>query len=408
MTRILSREPLSYAFYDFANSGYQLLILTFTYGIYYRSIVLQDAPYADLMWGIVTAVPVLVVAVLSPILGSLADRSHTKKHLLVVATIITIALTALLATVSKGNVVKGTLLAIFSSLFYYIALLFYDSMIVDVTDKKGVGKISGFSWGLGYVGGVIALLVVQPLIQEGISQENITNYRMSFIVTAAFFLLFSLPLFLFVKQRAIIQKRIASIRQAFNDIMSIWKERRVHRNFFLLVLAFFLYNDGLSTLFVFISIFAKTTIGMTVKEIAALLLVAQLIAFPSAWFFGWLADKVGQKKIIITNLAIVLVFSTIAALVTNKLLFFAAICVGSLGIGASQSCTRALIRKIIPEHKPSTFFGFQSFMGKFSTFLGPLLFGFISSTFSNQRLAFVVIFLFITSGMLILRKVHVE
>ena len=195
-------------------------------------------------------------------------------------------------------------------------------------------------------------------------------------------------MFFFVKQKKAddgmnVVKRDAS--HVFRDILDIWKERKMHRNFFLLVLAFFFYNDALSTLFAFVAIFAQFTIGMTIAEITTLMFVVQLLAFPASWFFGALADIIGQKT-----------------------LFFIAICLASLGIGASQSSTRAMIRQMIPHEHGTKFFGFQSFLGKFSAFLGPLAFGFLSNSFQNQRIAFVSIAFFLIVGMILLIMVKHE
>ncbi len=405
MTRIWSKEALSYAFYDFANSSYALLILTFIYGVYFKQVIMQDALNADLMWGIVTAVPVIIAAVLSPLLGALADNLHHKKLYLVLSTLITVLFTALLATVGPGEVTQGMILVILASIFYYFSTLFYDAFIIDVADRNSVGKISGFSWGLGYVGGLAALLAVHPLIKQGFAPENLLHYRFSFVVTALFFLVFSLPMFFFVKQKIFSEKIhgwTKSFRQSFNDISAVWKERKMHRNFFLLILAFFFYNDALSTLFAFTAIFAQSTIGMKIAEISTLMFVVQFIAFPASWFFGALADIIGQKTVIMGTLSFVLVFASAAAFTTSKGLFFLFICLAALGIGASQSCTRAFIRQMIPEHKSAQFFGFQSFLGKFSAFLGPLLYGFISFKFLDERIAFSSVAVFLIIGMVLL------
>ena len=193
MTKLWSKEVLSYAFYDFANSSYALLILTFTYGLYFKSVVLQDALNADLMWGIATAVPVFIAALLSPFLGALADHIQHKKLFLVISTLVTVILTVLLATVDEGEVAYGMTLIILASTFYYFSTLFYDAFIVDVADNHSVGKVSGFSWGLGYLGGVAALLVVAPFVNKGLTPDNLSRYQFSFVLVALFFLLFALP-----------------------------------------------------------------------------------------------------------------------------------------------------------------------------------------------------------------------
>ncbi len=409
MTRLWSKEALSYAFYDFANSSYGLLILTFTYGLYFKSVVMDGSSQADFWWGVVTAVPVFVVAFLSPVLGALVDHLRAKKFFLVLCTLVAVGLTGLLATVDRGEMVFGGGLVVMASIFYYLALLFYDSLIVDVSDKTSVGKISGFSWGLGYVGGILALLLVSPLIKPGLGEENLFRYQMSFVVTALFFLLFALPTFFFVKQKIVLERKyhlFVCLKNAWHDLFVMWKERHTHRSFFLLIIAYFFYNDGLSTLFAFVSLFASSTIGMSVAQITVLFLVAQLVAFPAAWFFGNLADRLGQKKIIFLTLSLCLIFSSAAAFSSSPWMFFTFISLGALGIGASQSCTRALIRRLIPEQRSSQFFGFQSFLGKFSSFLGPLLFGLLSSTFQSQRIAFLVIPLFLIVGMIVLTRVQ--
>lgn len=405
MTKLWSKEVLSYAFYDFANSSYALLILTFTYGLYFKSVVLQDALNADFMWGVATAVPVLIAALLSPLLGAFADHVRHKKLFLIASTLVTIILTMLLATVDEGEVAYGMALIILASTFYYFSTLFYDAFIVDVADHHSVGKVSGFSWGLGYLGGVAALLVVAPFVNKGLTPDNLSRYQFSFVLVALFFLIFALPMFLFVKQKIFPKNGDtlpAHIRHSFRDVANIWRERRSHKYFLLLILAFFFYNDALSTLFAFAAIFAQFTIGMTIAEINVALLVMQLIAFPAAWFFGSLADILGHKPIILTTLSMILIFSTVAAFAPSKYLFVAALWICALGIGAAQSCTRALIRTMIPDDRSAQFFGFQSFLGKFSAFLGPLVFGILSNMYQNQRIAFLTVPVFLIVGMILL------
>ena len=400
------KEVVSWAFFDFANSSYALLILSFVFPIFFREVIAGPG-YGDFYWGLIVSLSILLGGLTAPIIGAIADYDLRRKSKFILFTLIAVIGTASLYLTKSNMLLIASIIFIVTNLFFELAQTLYDSFLNQISTKETAGRISGFGWGLGYIGGLIAMLVLRPFYAQGFEGGLESTYRLTFPLVALFFLIFSLPSFIFIRESNILKKKeslLNLIKIGFSNVIKSIKNIKKHKNIALFLLAFYFMNDALVTFFSFVPIYANTTLKMSISEITILLVIVQLIGFPSALFFGLLSDRKGAKKILLFTLTIWSLIVILGALAQSKLLFyFVAILVGIV-IGSSQAIARSWFSKIIPTEKRSEFFGFNGFASKISATLGPVIFGTVSYLTGNQRIAmFTLLPFFIISFILFLK-----
>ena len=383
------KEAISWAFFDFANSAYTLLIVSFVFPIYFRDVI-AGSINGDFWWGLAVSVSTLIGGIITPVIGAIADYDSRRKSKFILFSMLTIIGTAALYFTGPGLLVSGLLLFIFMNLCFEIAQTLYDSFLIHVSTEETVGRISGLGWGIGYLGGVIAMLLLRPLYVGGYAGELETMYKLTFPLTALFFFIFALPSFVFIKEHSIIKKKeslINIIKIGFQNTFKTIKEVKKHKKIAWFLVAFYILSDALVTIFAFVPIYAKVTLGFSLSEIAILLLIVQLIGFPAAIFFGWLSDKKGSKKILLFTIFIWIIIVLAASVAYSKTFFYILSILTGVVIGASQAIARSWFSRIIPKEKRCEFFGFNGFASKVAATTGPLIFGIISSLTGNQRIA---------------------
>jgi len=401
---ITSKDALSWAFFDFANSSYYLLICSFVFPIYYKEVVVGNS-LGDFWWGLIISISILLGALFSPIVGAIADYDQKRKRKLATFTVLSVIGTAALYFTGSNTLLLASLIFIATNFCFEIAITIYDSLLAQVSTPDTAGRISGLGWGLGYIGGIIAMLLLMPLFESGI-ENNL--YKLTFPLTALFFLLFSLPALIFIKDSTQTQAKKSILSLLKIGALSAWstiKEIKKYKNIAWFLLAFYFVNDALVTIFAFVPIYAKTTLSFSVSEITMLLLLVQIIGFPSTLFFGWLSDKKGSKKILLSTIFVWGIIVILSATATNKSLFYFVGVLTGLVIGASQSIARSWLSKIIPPEKRGEFFGFNGFASKASATTGPIIFGIISVVTANQRIAMLSILPFFIIAFIIFAKI---
>ncbi|OGJ42573.1 hypothetical protein A3B60_00655, partial [Candidatus Peregrinibacteria bacterium RIFCSPLOWO2_01_FULL_39_12] len=340
LKEITKKDALSWAFFDFANSSYYLLICSFVFPIYFKEVIAGNN-MGDFWWGFSISISILLGALFSPIIGAIADYDKKRKRKLIIFTVLSVIGTASLYFTGSNTLLFASLIFIATNFFFEIALTIYNSLLPQVSTKETVGLISGLGWGLGYIGGIAAMLILQPLYDGGIENDF---YKLTFPLTAVFFLLFSIPVFIFIKEDTKTQTKksfLSLIKIGCSRVFNTIKDIRKHKDIAWFLLAFYFVNDALVTIFAFVPIYAKTTLSFTVSEITILLLLVQLIGFPATLFFGWLSDKKGSKKILLSTIFIWgMIVILLATATTKGLFYFAAISTG-LVVGSSQSIARS-------------------------------------------------------------------
>lgn len=375
-------------------------MVTFVFPIYFGNFIVTDG-HGDLYWGIAMSGSMLLVALLAPALGAIADATSSKKKFLFVFTLIAVLCTAGTYFLMPGMVLVGILLFVFANAGFEGGIVFYDAFLPDITTPDKYGRISGYGFAVGYFGSLAAILVNMSFLES-------EQYKETFLVTAVMFAVFAIPLFLFVpeaKRQANGDSIVTLIKNGFKQVRKTIGNIRRYRNVSIFLLAFFLYNDAILTVIGFSGRYAKNTLGFTTSDLIMLLLMVQLVAVIGSLLFGWYADKRGAKRTIMITLCIWLLVILGTFFSEDKTSFFVVAGVVGLALGSSQSASRSMMAHLTPKEHTTEFFGFyDGFCGKASAVVGPLLFGILSDGF-GQRPAIVSLGVFFLAGLWLVRKV---
>ncbi len=406
------RAIVSWCLYDWANSAFTTLIVTFIYATYFSQTFAPDEASGTALWSRGIVVSSILIALLSPILGALADRGGSRRRDLLISTVVCVAASAALAFVRPGEEHSVWLALTFfvaGNVAFEIGLVYYNSFLPAIAAPQKIGRISGYGWGAGYVGGLLCLVVALfGFIGLGgdpwfpLSTADNFNVRATNLLVAGWFLVFSLPFFLFVRDTT--PKRRFDLGGAMADLKQTFIEIRRYREVVRFLIARLIYNDGLVTIFAFAGIYAKGTFGMSYSEVILLGIVINVSAGLGAWAFGILDDKIGGKATVMWSLVALFVLSLLAILAPTKAWFWAAGIGLGIFVGPNQSASRSLMGRFVPEKHRSEFFGFFAFSGKATAFAGPLLLGILSDLW-GQRVGVSVVLLFFLAGGLLLMTV---
>ena len=389
----------TWTLFDFANTSFSIIVVTFVYAVYFKKTVANNEPIGDLYWSIGTSLAMMITAVISPILGAIADYSAGKKRFLLFFTLQCVAATSLLYFVGSGEVFWGIFLFVIANIGFEAGLVFYDAFLPEITIPKNYGRVSGYGFAMGYLGSLATLALIFPLIQNDL-------IRLTYPVSALFFLIFSLPLFLFIKDsRRKIEKPESYFAIGIKRVWTTLTHLRHYKNLTLFLLAYFFYIEGVNTVIFFSGNYAQTTLGFSTSELLVFFLTVQTTAIVGSVVLGIVADSIGQKKTIVISLFMWLITVVLAYLVVDKTMFYAVGLIAGAAMGSSQSTSRSLMTKLTPPEKKTEFFGFYSFFGKSSAIIGPLVFGMVSFISGSQRLAIISLAFFFIVGLIILTKV---
>lgn len=409
---ITKKEIFGWCMYDVADSAFTTVIVTALYAIYFGTVVVGDVGRADELWGWGASISELIVAVLAPILGAIADFSGSRKKFLGVCALTITLFTASLWFVGPGMVALGLGLYIIANVGFAGGGVFIDSFLPGISNKSNAGRLSGFKWAMGYASGLLALFLCFPLAQY--IKSNPTPFELSRaqlipVIVAAYYAVAVIPTFLFLRDRSVKQPLPPGenyLTIGFRQLRRTLGHIRQYQDLFRLLIAFLVYNDGIVTVIYFAARYAKETIGFETGDIVILLIVNNVVAALGAFSFGFIADRIGQKRTIYITLVIWIAAVTVAYLAHSKNMFYVASVLVGIGIGSSQSVTRSLLALFTPKENASEFFGFLGIAGKALAFLGPLVFGTISRTTGSQRPAILSIGAFFIVGMILLSSVN--
>lgn len=397
-------QIFSWTLFDFANTGFSVMMVTFAFPLYFNAVIAEGN---DLYWGMTVSLSMLLCALIAPPLGASADTKNGKKQFLLIFTFISILATAGLYFVGPGMVAIGMALFILANVGFESGIVFYDALLPSLTTERSIGRVSGYGYAMGYAGSLAILLLCLPLIQNGWEGTNDHSFRLSYLVTAVFFLLFALPLFFFVPEKRHENRvRHDYISQGFRKSWRTLAHIREYPNIARFLLAFFIYNDAILTVISFASIYAKKTLGFSMQELLIFFLTVQTTAIVGSLIFGFVADKLGAKRTIIITLLLWIVVVGVAYFAVTKEIFYGVGLLAGLAIGSSQSASRSLMAKLTPKERTGEFFGFyDGFFGKASAIIGPITFGWLSNAF-GQRPAIAFLSTFFLAGLLLLLRVR--
>jgi UMF1 family MFS transporter len=385
--------------FDFANTSFSIIVVTFLYAVYFKKTVASGEAIGDLYWSIATSISMIITAIISPVLGAIADYSAGKKRFLLFFTLLCIAATSSLYFIGEGTIFWGIFLFVLANIGFEAGLVFYDAFLPEITEPKNYGRVSGYGFAMGYLGSLATLAIVYPFINSNKTKET-------FVVSAIFFLVFSIPLFLFLKDnRKNIKRQESYIKIGVGRVLDTVKHLKYYKNLATFLLAFFFYIEGVNTIIYFSGNYASTTLGFSETELLIFFITVQTTAILGSVLFGIIADSIGQKKTIMITLLLWLLTVVLAIVIRDKSGFYIVGLLAGSAMGSSQSTSRSLMSKLTPSDKKTEFFGFYSFFGKSSAVLGPLVFGFVSYITGSQRVAIFTIGFFFLIGLFILSKV---
>jgi len=412
------RDVLSWAFYDVANSSFTTLVVTFIYSTYF---VRAMEPGTDLtsLWTIGASITAITVASLSPLMGALADRGGYRRRFLLAFSAVCVVATAALYFVGPGMAVTALVLFVMANIAFEMSSVFYDSFLPDLASQQEIGMVSGFAWGIGYVGGIFALLIAllffvldaTPLYHWSIAFFNLDvsqgeNIRATNLLVAVWFALFTLPFILYVKEPPVVRTYGTGnvIVGTYRQLAETFREIRRYRQIVRLLVARLVYNDGLIVIFTMGAIFAQAVYGFAPDDIIVFGIVLNITAGIGAIAFGYLDDKIGGKPTILIALAGLSTAGLIALTGSSTTTFWVASAGIGLLVGPVQAASRSLLGRFVPDDKEAEFYGFFAFSGKATAFLGTLLYGQFTLLFNSHRAGmFVAVLFFVVGGLLLLR-----
>lgn len=368
------RAQWAWYLYDFGNSAYAAVVLLAVYAAYFKQSVVGTAQ-GSALWGLSLTISMLVVAVISPFLGALADYSGKKKTFLLAMTAIAIVFTALLFLVGKGDIFMGMLLFIIAEIGYRAGQVFYNSLLVDVADEDEIGKVSGNGWAIGSLGGIICLVIVLVLIQ--LNPGNTLIVRLSLVITAVFYAIFAIPTFLWIKEEKRPQKKNGKslYKVALERIKATIQSVKSFKEFIKFMIAVLIYNDGIIAALDFAAIIGAVIFGVTSTELIVFVIIVQITNVAGAYLYGLLGEKIGFKNALINSLIVMLISVLGMMFVPNKMGFFIVGALAGFAMAGVQMLSRTMVSVFAPAHKSAEFYGFFSLTGRTSSIIGPGVMG---------------------------------
>jgi MFS transporter, UMF1 family len=397
----LSKQILGWMMYDFANSAFTTIIVTVVYSVYFIKVVVGGDPgYGEMLWGRAIGISMTMVALTAPILGAVADFSRSKKKFLFINCYLTVIFTGLLYFVGPGQIFLGMIIFIIANFGFNSANVFYDAFLPEITTHENIGKVSGFGWALGYVGGLLALLMSLFLIRY--------DLRYVFPMISVHFFVFSLFTFFWLKEIRRPSKHTNYFKVAYRRVYSSLKNIKQYPQLLRFILSYFIYNDGITTVIVFASIYGITRFGMTTQDMLVYFILAQFTSILGSALFGWFTDKRGVKLSLSFSLMIWIAVVIWAFFCTSATQYYLVGLLAGLAIGSSQSNSRTMLSMLTPDGRQAEFFGFYTLTGRLSSIIGPIVYGWIAHATGNIRYSILSLLLFFLAGWIALQFVNPE
>lgn len=411
MSQYSRRSVVSWAFYDWANSAFATTVIAGFFPLFLKSYWAADVPATQSTWylGNTVAAASLMVMLLAPVLGAIADRSGGRKRYLASFMSIGVMATAALYFIPQGGWVWALAAYFLGVLGFFGGNVFYDSLILDVAPAAESDRVSALGYGLGYLGGglLFAINVAMSLKPEWFGLvDQAQAVRVAFLSVSLWWLVFSMPLLFGVHE----QKAVAhipfsqAVSQGFRQLVDTFAEVRQYRQVFVFLLAYWLYIDGVDTI-IHMAVDYGAALGFRAESLITALLLTQFIGFPSAIAFGYIGQRWGTLRGIFLALFIYMGVTCWGYWLQTEWQFYVMAGVIGLVQGGVQSLSRAYYARIIPQDKAAEFFGFYNMMGKFAAIIGPLLVAWTAGLTGNSRLAILSILVLFVAGTLVLASV---
>ena len=432
-----SKSPLSqrwlWYLFDVGNSSYAAVVILAIYAAYFKSHVVGGVEGSRL-WGISVGIAMLVVAVISPVLGVIADHTGNKKRFLGYFTALSVICTGLLYFVQKGDILLGMVLFILAEIGYRGGQVFYNSLLPEVAEPEEIGRVSGNGWAIGLLGGIVCLFIVLALVTL---IEGTWIVRISLVITAIYFLGFAAPLFLWFREKDAGKKLLPGesvISIVFKKLQHTFRSVRDHREFIKYILAFLIYNDGILMAINFAAIFGAVMFGLDQQQIILFMILIQFTSVIGAYISGWIADKRSGKVSLVIFLLLMIASVGGLFVVESVAGFYVIGGIAGLALSSVQAVSRAMVSVLAPPGRSAEFYGFFAVAGRTSSFIGPTIYGIVAAEAAlffeaqgenasflwfrvleggapfaeqlGQRVAIIPVIIFLVAGLLVLMRVN--
>jgi UMF1 family MFS transporter len=405
------RDTVSWALYDWANSAFATTVLAGFFPVFFQQFWSTgvDPTVSTSRLGFANGIAGAVVALLAPALGAIADRMAGRRLQLVAWSMLGVVGTASLGFVQQGDWQWAAACFVLAGIGFNAANIFYDSLLLEVSRPDELDKVSAFGYSMGYLGGglLFAFNVLMTLQPAWFGLESAAEaVQISFLTVALWWFAFTLPLALNVRERPAMRPAagvLVAVRDGLGELRGTLRDLRQYRHVALFLAAYWLYIDGVHTIYM-MAVDYGVALGLPSSSLLAALLLTQFVAFPSALALGWLGNRWGPKRGILLCIAVYLAATIYAWFLDTIAEFFALAVVVGLVQGGIQSLSRSLFGRLVPEGKGGQFFGFYNLMGKFASFIGPVLIATVALLTGDSRLSVTSLaVLFVLGGLLLLR-----
>ena len=405
------RGLVAWALYDWANSPFTTLIITFVFPAYFAQAIAANETRGQELWGYAIGASGLFIAALSPVLGAIADAGGRRKPWLFAFTLLCIAASALLwlAEPGRASVVPSLILVGLANIGFEFGVAFNNAMLPDLVPEGRIGRWSGWAWALGYAGGLAALAVSLVVFIEHawpwlpLDRTQAEHVRIAGPLVALWFAVFTWPLFLWTPDRAASGLSVqTSVRQGLKALRATLQGLSAQRNLVRFLAAHMLYADALVGIFTFGGIYAAGTFGMTLAQVTLFGIVLNVAAGLGAFGFAWVDDWIGSRQTILLALGGLVVTASASVLAPNRMWFWISGSVLGLFVGPAQAASRSLMARLAPAGRETEIFGLYALSGKATAFLGPALVGGVTAISASQRLGVASLLILLVTGLALL------
>jgi MFS transporter, UMF1 family len=402
-------EVFAWAMYDFANSGYTTVVLTAVFNAYFVSVIAKGADWATLAWTSILAVSYIAVMIAGPIIGAYADAHTAKKRVLFMVTTGCVIATALLYFAGRGGIWWAAVCIIISNFCYAIGENITAAFLPELSTPEAMGKVSGWGWSLGYVGGLVALGLSLFWITGAEARGTSTSdaVKMTMLITAAVYALSATVTFLFLRERGSPKGAATSAESAWSRLLATAREATRYRDLTWVFACGALYQAGVATVVTLAAIYAQEVMGFTTKDTIMLVLIVNITACIGAFLFGYLQDAIGKKRALAITLIGWMAMVGFAWFATTRSLFWIAANLAGICMGASQSAGRALVAYFSPAGRAAEFFGLWGVATRLAAVMGPMTYGAVTwLTDNDHRLAMLITGGFFLAAVIVLMPVN--
>ncbi len=409
------RQRFAWCLFDFANSAFNTVVVTFVYSAFFASTLVGEQTRGDVLWARMMAISGLCVAILAPLAGARADASARKRRWLITLSLVVVACSAALvwpapdAALGRGDAAAiwtALLLVGIANVAFELMFVFYNAFLPQLAREGEIGRLSGHGWAFGYLGGLLCLVVCLGFVGFAgigpfVSTDAAFNVRVTSLVAAVWLLVFALPMFVWVRDQKVPAR--APPRSVLREVLATLRSLPQQPRLLRFLVAHLIYNDALMALIALAGLYMAGTLQMPTSEIMATAIGLNVLAGAGALVFGRIDDRVGPRAVILGSLCLLLAGGALAVAVPTKGAFWCAAALVGLGMGPNQSASRTMLVRLVDRDRSAEYFGLLAMSGKATVWLGPLLYSLVVQATGSQRAGFApLLLMFAVGGMLML------